>query len=527
MGAEREADVLIVGAGAVGAFFAARLARAGKRVVVLESGPPWQLGDLVSSQIWARRLKWGGAPVERSGAAPFGYNMATGWGLGGSALHHYGGWPRLHPEDFGTRSLYGRARDWPIDYDTLRPYYDHIQSECGVSGDASREVWRPPGAPYPMPPLPVFRQGELLARGFEQAGLRVAPAPLAINSIPYRGRAACLNDGWCDAGCPILALANPFALYIPRAIAAGAQFHTRTTATRVLLDTAGSARGVECVPAEGEKQTVHARCVILAASPVQNVRLLLASAQKRAPHGVGNEHGQVGRGFVCHNVVSIYGMFSEDTENHRGVSAGSLISQERYRKDSHPGGAFGSYQWGIAPALKPNDLLGIAMTRSQLWGQRLQEFIVQAARRLASMSALCETLPHEANRIELASSRDGNGVPHARVTRMADSAGTQLAESVAAEGLEIMKRAGAHEAWRGILATSHPLGGTVMGARPEDSVTDSYGRVHGVPGLLVAGGGVFPTAGGGSPTFTLLALAERAARELLSRPLHAGSSVVG
>jgi choline dehydrogenase-like flavoprotein len=42
--------------------FAAVLARAGKKVVLLESGPDWQMSDLISSDIWARRVKTAGAP---------------------------------------------------------------------------------------------------------------------------------------------------------------------------------------------------------------------------------------------------------------------------------------------------------------------------------------------------------------------------------------------------------------------------------------------------------------------------------
>jgi choline dehydrogenase-like flavoprotein len=410
-----------------------------------------------------------------------------------------------------------RARDWPIDYDTLRPYYDRVQSECGLSGDARREIWRPPGAPYPMPPLPVFQQGQIIARGFERRGLHVAPAPLAINSTVYRGRAACINDGWCDAGCPILALANPLAIHIPAARAAGARFMTGATVTRINLDRRGRLEGLDYVDEHGTRARVRADLVVLAAAPVQNARLMLASAQAGAPRGIGNRNGLVGHHFVCHNVVNVYGMFKEETQNHLGVTAGSLISQDGYRKDSHPGHAFGSYQWGIAPAVKPNDLLGIAVSRPELWGARLGQFMEQAARHLGAMSALCETLPNEANRIELGNSRDAHGVPSARIVRSSDADGPGLAEHVVAEGLQVMRAAGAEEAWRGILATSHPLGGTVMGDSPADSVTDSYGRVHELPGLVIAGGGLFPTAGGGSPTFTMLALAERAADMLLGR----------
>ena len=54
-------DAVIVGAGAAGAVFAAVLTRAGKKVVVMEQGPDWQLADLISSDIWARRLRGAGA----------------------------------------------------------------------------------------------------------------------------------------------------------------------------------------------------------------------------------------------------------------------------------------------------------------------------------------------------------------------------------------------------------------------------------------------------------------------------------
>lgn len=53
-------EAVIVGAGAAGSLYAAALAAGGRRVVVLEAGAPWQLTDLVSSQIWARRVKWAG-----------------------------------------------------------------------------------------------------------------------------------------------------------------------------------------------------------------------------------------------------------------------------------------------------------------------------------------------------------------------------------------------------------------------------------------------------------------------------------
>ena len=55
MATQEKVDVAIVGAGPSGAIFADVLARAGKKVVVLEFGPDWDMKDFVSSEIWGKR----------------------------------------------------------------------------------------------------------------------------------------------------------------------------------------------------------------------------------------------------------------------------------------------------------------------------------------------------------------------------------------------------------------------------------------------------------------------------------------
>src|SRR3954468_18320387 len=70
MATREKADAVIVGAGAAGAVFAAVLSRAGKHVVVLEQGPDWQLSDLISSDIWARRLRGSVQPSSMRAVTP-------------------------------------------------------------------------------------------------------------------------------------------------------------------------------------------------------------------------------------------------------------------------------------------------------------------------------------------------------------------------------------------------------------------------------------------------------------------------
>ena len=314
--------MIVVGAGAAGCLYAARLARAGKRVAVVESGPAWQVRDLYSSQIWARRLKWRGPLMHQPPGPPvFSQTHATGSGFGGAALHHFGTWLRLRQPDFKLLSMYGRGLDWPIDYDDLRSHYDSIQLEMGIAGDAAAESTRPPGAPYPMPPHRLFKQARMLERGFVAQGLSTAPLPLAINSATYRGSPACLYDGWCEAGCPIGALANPLVTHFAMAQRDGATFHAETTVTRVLADASGRATGIECLYGTA-RRIVRAKVVILATSVIENPRLLLNSGTEKSPGGLANSSGLVGAYFNMDAVAIAYGMFAEETENHLGVNAG-------------------------------------------------------------------------------------------------------------------------------------------------------------------------------------------------------------
>ena len=504
-------EVLVIGSGVAGSTVAAELADAGFDVLTLEAGPKIELKDMVSSQIWARRLKWGGPPFIGEGNFTGAYNFGMGWGTGGAGLHWYANWYRFHEADFRERTLYGKGLDWPIDYAELRPYYDEAQKYFGVSGDISQESWAPPADPYPMPPLPDFPQTLAIKKGFDALGIAAAPNSVAINSQRYQQRRQCIFDGWCDAGCPIGALANPLILQWPKAFKAGALLKHDAYVTKVTTDPSGRiATGVEYRDSGGQPHFQPAGIIIIACHTIWNSRLLLLSANGAHPDGLANGSGKVGRHFMSHPIVTIYGLLKEQTAPHLGVLGANILSQASYDDKTPAPGAFGSLSFQGGQAAKPNDLLGTALARPDLYGKQLDDYLRTASKHFGNMTALCEETSVPENRIELDSSvKDVYGLPAAKVINNIPTENAARLDLAKTQGQKIFRAAGASEVWVSGRNPEHLLGGTLMGDNPDSSVTNSYGQTHQVDNLFVAGASLFPTGAAVNPTATLVSLALR------------------
>src|SRR6478609_5346140 len=306
-----------------------------------------------------------------------------------------------------------------------------------------------------------------------------------MNSVEYQGRPACLYDGWCHVGCPIGALANPQVTYLGSARSAGAEVRALSTVTLILTNQTGTrVTGVEYYDDK------HAK-------------------------GLANASGLVGKFMMSHHVASTWGIFDEDVQNHMGTIAVQYMSYEHYPKASHAS-AFGSSFITAGFALKTTDL---ANSRADLFGPELADYMKRAARNLAGIKTFGEEQPRMENRVELVSDKDEFGMPLGKLTHTFDDDAVALWNANLEVGLKIAKGAGAKEAWsaRGMIPTSHLMGGTVMGAGAANSVVDSYGQSHEIPNLWVAGPSIFPTAGASNPTFTIFALSQRGAERMASQ----------
>jgi gluconate 2-dehydrogenase alpha chain len=240
-------DAVIVGSGPGGATVADVLTAAGWHVAIIEKGrnhllDPEDLSRPASDYsndeikfafrhflgpdplVEPRTFRTGESDGERLHVGEVNSVPST---VGGGGTHADGKVPRFMPDDFRLHSLLGpqfdaEVADWPLDYDELEPYYDEVERAIGVAGtDGANPFAGPRSAPFPMPSGAPMHGALLSSAAAERLGYHPYAAPTAANSVPYDGRPACNNCGFCAFfGCPIHAKGDPIAM-LQRAMATG------------------------------------------------------------------------------------------------------------------------------------------------------------------------------------------------------------------------------------------------------------------------------------------------------------------
>ena len=501
-------DAVVIGTGAGGAPLLARLAAAGLQVVALEAGRFWNPGqDFATDEKAQDKLFWNDERLSAGGnPLPFGSNN-SGIGVGGSTLHYTAYTPRAHADDFALHTEFGVGTDWPLGYADLEPYYDELEQFLGVSGP-SPYLWDAHGQPYPLPPLPLNGAAQLMQRACATLGIRTAPGPNAALSGPYfqpgvGWRKACTNRGFCQAGCSVGAKASMDVTFIPLALQNGAALRSECFVTQIETDKSGHVTGVVYTQG-GREQRQLCRNVFLCAGAIETPRLLLLN-------NLANGSGQVGRNFMAHTAIQLWGQFADDIRPNKGIPGG-LISEDTHRpKEADFAGGYLLQSIGVMPVTYATQLA----RAERLWGEKLRRHM-RGFNHVAGINICGECLPHDQNYLELSAETDARGLPKPRVYFTAGENEKRMTAHADKLMREIWAEAGTTEVWA-LERYAHTLGTCRMGADPAASVVNADGQAHDVPGLYVADNSVFSSSLSVNPALTQMALSLRIADRFLSK----------
>ncbi|SEB46771.1 GMC oxidoreductase [Terriglobus roseus] len=502
-------DVCIVGAGAAGTVLALELSRAGRRVILMESGGPTL--EEPSQKLY---------DTDVIGQPHTGVHKGRFRAWGGTTIRWGGQILELEPIDFAHRDWVAHS-GWPITKDDLFPFYATAFEFEGLIASLhhDEEVWRAVGEELP---------------------------DLGSELEPYFTR-------WCPQ--------PNFARLHGAEMAASSRVSSVVHAN--LMDVVLEDDGVHVRKAvfrslNGNQATVRAREFVLAIGAIETSRLLLHLQESHDERW--NPNGLVGTGFQDHVDCDVVNVRPLDRERFLGSFTNVLLggykyhpkfrlsslAQSEYRVLNVAGTfAFRDSSDEIAGAIKSTGrrllrgawgemdgaqvvhlLANFPMLLRQAWSYKVNHRVYNSPDAALSLRVHCEQEPDGASRVTLADERDALGMRRARldwrislteldtIRTFLDVAGRNLKEQKIAElvpTIDLRDDAALRERCDDGL---HHIGGTRMSAIPTDGVVDVDLRLHGIPNLSLCSASVFPTGGYSNPTHTVLALAVRLARRL-------------
>ncbi len=503
---ENEAvDFAIVGTGAGGGTLACRLAEKGFSVVAFDAGAFYRpLEDFASDEAEQAKLFWTDERIV-DGANPLkmGSNN-SGQAVGGSMVHFAMVSLRFRPEWFKARSLLGYGADWPLNWREMWRYYAEAERALAISGPLSYP-WGPKRPRYPYRPHDLNAAALVLARGCEAMGMKWCPTPLATVSAPRGLSPPCVYRGFCRVGCATNAKQSALTVWIPRALAAGAEIRDLAMVGRIETDRHGQAAGLHYHRA-GAWRFQKARNVVVAGYAIETPRLLLASANDRFPDGLANSSGLVGKYLMTQSNQAVWGRMPEEIRWYKGPPSLALTEHWNYHASEE---FYGGYCW-MSQGPLPLEWATVMTSSRGLWGERLRSEMEHYNHQVG-LKMVGEMLPDERNRVTLAEEKDQYGLRIPRITYSWTDNDKAMIRHALNQMEESLRAAGASDIFRQEDDTNHLNGTARMGDDPASSVVSADCRSWDIPNLWICDGSVFPTVGGVNPSLTIQAIALRTA----------------
>jgi choline dehydrogenase-like flavoprotein len=289
--------------------------------------------------------------------------------------------------------------------------------------------------------------------------------------------------------------------YIPLAVANGAEIRPECYVTKI-EKTGDKITGVVYVE-NGVEKRQKCKNLFLCAGAIETPRQLLLN-------GLANNSGQVGKNFMAHPGMQVWGTFEDEVRPYKGIP-GAVISQDTHRpKDADFVGGYLLQSIGVMPVTYASQYARGTMN----FGTEMREHL-NKYNHVAGINILGDCLPYEHNFLELSDELDARGFPKPRLHFTAGENENKMDAHAEKLMRGIFDAAGAQTMWS-FQRHAHVIGTAMMGTDPATSVVNPDGKSHDIPNLYICDNSVFPSGLGVNPALTIMALSLRTADKFLS-----------
>ena len=491
-----EADAVVIGSGAGGGVIAARLAEAGKNVVILEGGGYFNEADFNQYELWAYQNLYRNGGL--GGTSDGSVTLMTGANLGGGTTVNWTNCIKTRP---AVRAEWARLGLEGVDGPEFDRHLDAVWQRLGVNDQCSD---------YNNPHKRLQEACAKLGYSFSRVTRNADPRTYDPQSAGYMG----FGD---QSGSKMGTLKT----YLEDAYEHGAQFIVRCRADRILTEN-GRATGVDATYNDGVRQArirVNAPTVVVACGALDSPALLLRS-------GIGGP--AVGRYLRLHPATAVVGVYDEPQQAWWGPPQTALSDQFSNLEDGYgfliecnhasPGLGASALPWQSGRQAKqflaesPYQSAIVFLVRDRGEGR----VTIDAGGQTVVDYHFDDPLDEKHFRLGL---KELVKLHHAAGARAMFSLHTRLKRwerggSVGIEEFAQDVHDGPLTPYEHGTFSLHHMGSCRLGADPGTSVANPWGELHDTKGVWIGDGSGFPTASGTNPMISIMALASRTAEAI-------------
>lgn len=421
--------------------------------------------------------------------------------------------------DFEANLKDGIAIDWPIRYNDIAPWYDHVEKFAGISGSLEGLSHLPDGQFLPPMDLNCVEK-DVAARikEYYKGNRHLFIGRIANLTAPITGRTKCQFRNRCWEGCPFGGYFSTQSSTLPAAMQTGnLTVRPFSIVTKLLYDKdSQKATGVEIVDADTNKTyTYNSKIVFVCASALNSAWVLFNSATDIWPGGLGSSSGELG-----HNVM----------DHHYNLGASGRVEgyEDKYLYGRRPTG-FYIPRFANLGNDKRNYLRGFGYQGSasrQGWSREVAELniggdfkdaLTEPGSWTIGATGFGEILPYHENKISLDKDRkDRWGLPVLAMDAELKDNEMKMREDIKIEMKAMFEAAGikdvhtwdsGHAMGHGI----HEMGTARMGRDPKTSVLNSHNQVWDAKNVFITDGACMTSSACVNPSLTYMAMTARAA----------------